>query len=906
MAVTPAHWKRLSPLLDAALDLDPAEREAWLAGLPQDQADLREPLRELLAGRPGIETDDFLNRLPPFSAAPQALTLTEGSVVGPYRLLRELGAGGSASVWLAERVDGAIQRKVALKLPHLGLVDRGIAERIARERDILAGLEHPNIARLYDAGVDERGRPYMAIEFVDGVSPDEYCRAHHLDLRAKLELFVRILRAVAFAHARLIVHRDLKPSNILVAAGAEVRLLDFGIARLLQPDTGARPAIERAAPWPTIVGGAALTPAYAAPEQFTRAPVTVATDVYSLGVILYELLTGASPYAPDGRSLGAYEHEVLHAEPPLMSRTARPAESAPLRGDLDAIVAKALEKKPQDRYASVEAFANDIERHLASQPIDARPRSFAYVARKFARRNALPLAIGVAVIAVLTGALGVAAVQWRDAERQRAMAVERLANAQAASLFTSTVLIEGMQPGESLSFEQLIERSEEIARQAGRNDVRTRVFAADFLATWYRANGQYRKADALLTSTIDSLPADRPELGKALRCARAEIWAQLGRGDEGRLVLDREIATPGSDEAVQAGCLIGRSYFAAAAGDGAGAMDFGRRALASYEASGVENMYARMEILLGIGAAYGLTNDYESAHRQYVESLQLLERNGRERGRAAANLHDEWASVWMNSGNFVRALEELDRSFDILRELTPNADLSDDRRRYRRARILAQLGRFAEADAEVAGARMLSETRGNVVTIAGVQLAAAEIALSRGDFEEALKLLDGAGGKMRAANLPPGHVLHTRYTMWRGATLLGLQRHAEAREQFTNAIAGYEARECCHPQISFALSQRAEARLEEGDVAEARGDADRARELAQSSGKDSFSRFTGHAWYVTARIEESRGNARAARDAYAKAAVQLAGSIGDAHPETLRAREAIRRVSNHLTTQNHD
>jgi len=296
MPIAATDWKRLSPLLDAALDLEPAERAAWLASLPAENADLREPLSELLAGRAAVETDDFLKRLPEFSAVPRALTLGPESIVGPYRLLRELGTGGTSSVWLAERVDHSIQRKVALKLPHLGLIDRGIAERIVREREILAGLEHPNIARLYDAGIDERGRPYLALEYVDGVPPDEYCRSAGLDLREKLALFLNILRAVAFAHARLIVHRDLKPNNILIAGDCDVRLLDFGIARLLQPDSPNHAQHTMA--------GAALTPAYAAPEQFTAQAVTVATDVYSLGVILFEMLTGASPYAPDGHSLG--------------------------------------------------------------------------------------------------------------------------------------------------------------------------------------------------------------------------------------------------------------------------------------------------------------------------------------------------------------------------------------------------------------------------------------------------------------------------------------------------------------------------------------------------------------------------------------------------------------------------
>ena len=336
---------------------------------------------------------------------------------------------------------------MALKLPHLGLVDRGIEQRIAREREILAGLEHPHIARLYDAGVDERGRPYLALEYVDGVPPDEYCRAERLNLREKLALFLNILRAVAFAHARLIVHRDLKPNNILIAAGCDVRLLDFGIARLLQPDTSVR--AQQAANH-TLIGAAALTPAYAAPEQFTGQPVTVATDVYSLGVILFELLTGASPYAPARplarrlRTRGAARGAAADEPRGPSCRGWRD-----LRGDLDAIVAKALEKKPADRYASVEAFALDIERHLAAEPIAARPRSFAYVARKFLRRNAWPLVdrgVSVHGAARVRARLRRVAVARRRAAARHGGGTARRIRA-AAEQFTSTVLIEGMQPG---------------------------------------------------------------------------------------------------------------------------------------------------------------------------------------------------------------------------------------------------------------------------------------------------------------------------------------------------------------------------------------------------------------------------------------------------------------------------
>ena len=892
MPIAAADWKRLSPLLDAALDLAPAERAAWLAALPAEHADLREPLNELLAGRAAVETDDFLNRLPEFSAIPQALTLGPGSIVGPYCLLRELGAGGTSSVWLAELVDQSIQRRVALKLPHLGLVDRGIAERIARERQILASLEHPNIARLYDAGIDERGRPYLALEYIDGVPPDEYCRSAGLDIGAKLALFLNILRAVAFAHARLIVHRDLKPNNILIAGDCDVRLLDFGIARLLQPDNGLLPQH-------TMAGAAALTPAYAAPEQFTGLPVTVATDVYSLGVILFEMLTGSSPYAPAGRSLGAYEHEVLYVEPPLASRTARPAEVGELRGDLDAIVAKALEKAPADRYASVEAFARDIEHYLAREPVAARPRSFAYVARKFLRRNAVSVVLAFTVVLILSVALGMAAWQWRDAEQQRAMAVERLANSQAAAMFTSTVLIEGMQPGESLSFEQLIARSEEIARQTGRDDLRTRIFATDFLASWYRANGLYRNAEAVLTRTLESLPPESQALGAALRCARAELWSQLGRADDALATLTRELAANIADDSIASQCLLSRATLALNSGDAGGALDFAERALEHFEVAGVDTIYGRSDILQFLGAAYGLHDEFDAAHASYRQALELLTAGGRGRGRAAANVREDWSSVWMNAGNPKRALAETDAAWDIIRELAPSAQISD-LRIYRRARILGQLGRHEESMAVFEQARTLAAGRGNIVIVTGALIGEADLYLQQGRLDDASKLLDSALVSLHAANLGENHVLRTRYLMTRATVLAAQNRAADARNVLTQAIRSYEAQGCCRAHIALAHALRGELALADHDLATAADAAAQARELAPAIEAESFSRFTGRAWYVTGLVYERQHKLREARDAFATATVQFAGALSDVHPETLRAREAILRASSQL------
>ena len=895
MSIAVTHWKRLSPLLDAALDLPPPERDAWLAALPPEHADLRPALEELLAARRAIETGDFLDRLPAFSATPGGVFLEAGNTVGPYRLLRELGAGGTATVWLAERVDGSIQRQVALKLPHVALVDRGLEQRISRETEILARLEHPNIARLYDAGVDEAGRPWLALEFVDGLPPDQYCRAAKLGLAAKLELFLAILRAVAFAHAHLIVHRDLKPNNILVAPGGNVRLLDFGIARLLQPDAPAR-AASQAMPQPTMVGAAALTPAYAAPEQFTAQPITVATDVYSLGVILFEMITGASPYLPKGHSLGAYEHEVLQAEPPLMSRVARPAAAAALRGDLDAIVAKALEKSPADRYASVEAFAQDIERHLAAEPVAAQPRSFVYLTRKFVRRNAVALSVGGLVVCVLGAALALAANQWIAAERQRAMAVDRLADSDAAVEFTSTVLIEGMQPGESLTFEDLIARSEEIARQAGRDDLRTRIFATDFLSSWYGANGLTRNAESILTQAIDSLAGEPAQLGAALRCRRAVIWARMGRRQDALTALEAELAANYADDAVASKCLVARANLALTGGDGDGALRFAHAGLRRFELAGVDTVYGRSDILMLIGAAHGLRDEFPAAHEKYFEALRILGAAGRERGRAAANVHEDWSTVWMNQGNPRRALEATDLGWQIVRELSPGARIADSRL-YRRGRILAQLGRFDEAMDEFARARSLAVDRGNVLTLIGVTIGEADVAVAQGRLNAAAVQLDDATLEIRRTDLPVDHVLVSRHLVSSAAMHGARGNHVEARRLFTQAVSNYQARGCCRANQAWVLALRGEMALEDGDLDGAQADAKQARDLAPAVESESFSRFTGRAWYLTGLVHEQRRQVREARDAFATAAVQFAGALGDGHHDTALARAGMNRAT---------
>jgi len=423
----PEEVSELSRLLDAALALTPTARAAWLAELEESQSETVRHLRSMLAQTQATDTS-LLPRLPTVES--DDAVASAGERVGPYELVREIGRGGMGSVWLAERADGAFKRKVALKLPRL-VWAAGLSKRMAREREIGALLEHPHIARLYDAGVDEHGRPYIAMEYIDGQPIDAYCRG--LDLRAKLSLFLQVLNAVAYAHGRLVLHRDLKPGNVLVSADGQAHLLDFGIAKLLDEAAAGTQLTQEQ--------GRVLTLNYASPEQIAGRPLGVTADVYSLGVLLFEVLTGSLPYVSKRKSQGALEDAILAGDVPLASSRAQDKRQAKaLHGDLDAIIGKAIKRDPNERYPSVDALAADLQRYLDGRTIAARPDSAWYRLRKAIVRHRLPVAAATAVVVVALVGAGATLFQGRKvaAEAERT----RLATAFVSELFRMNALQE--------------------------------------------------------------------------------------------------------------------------------------------------------------------------------------------------------------------------------------------------------------------------------------------------------------------------------------------------------------------------------------------------------------------------------------------------------------------------------
>jgi serine/threonine protein kinase len=419
-------WNELSSLLDEAFAIPPEDRAAWLAALKSRNALCHDQLVRLLESDADAESAGFLGTLPVVDGTGEATEpgaagsgRIPGDRVGPYLLVRELGRGGMGTVWLAERSDGTFKRTVALKLPHLGFRDRALRERFDRERDILAALAHPNIARLYDAGVTADGQPFLALEYVAGLPITDYCNRHRLALRSRIELFLQVLDAAHYAHRNLVVHRDLKPTNVLVDDNGVAKLLDFGIAKLLE--SGGAPSAASDA---TQLGGHPMTPRYASPEQVEDGHVTTSSDVYSLGIMLYELLCGGLPYRLKHGTRVELQSAIISGDTIPPSRAAELRADSKrlareLRGDLDGVILKAIEKDPARRYPSAESFARDLTRYLRGEAVEARPASTFYRARKFVRRHRIGVGVAASVTLTVLGSLAFSIVQMRAAQRER-------------------------------------------------------------------------------------------------------------------------------------------------------------------------------------------------------------------------------------------------------------------------------------------------------------------------------------------------------------------------------------------------------------------------------------------------------------------------------------------------------
>ena len=516
--LNPDRWKEISPHLDHALSVSEEERAAWLETFRTQRPDLADLLERLLREHRALAQERFLEHPPLRPTDESALS---GQTIGAYRLISCIGRGGMGSVWLAERSDGRFERRVAVKFLNFAVATHGGAERFKREGSILGRLADPHIAELMDAGVTAKGEPYLVLEYVEGEQIDKYCNDRRLDVEVRIRLFLDVLSAVAHAHANLIVHRDLKPSNVLVRNDDQVKLLDFGIAKLLADDTSAEtPTLL------TMEGGGALTPMFAAPEQVTGGPVTTATDVYALGVLLYSLLTGHHPAGEGMQSAADLIKAIVETEPlraseasqsgdPISIAAKRSTTPDKLRrqvcGDLDTILGKALKKNPQERYGSVTAFAVDLSRFLLHEPISARRDSTAYRAAKFVRRHRAGVAVALGLVLLVVSFAVTQTIQLRRIARERDRAnrvTEYLTN-----MFKASDPSEAR--GNNITAREILDKASKEIDLGLAKDPELQGHMMYVMGDVYDDLGLYPNAESLLTRAVDIerdvLGANHPE-----------------------------------------------------------------------------------------------------------------------------------------------------------------------------------------------------------------------------------------------------------------------------------------------------------------------------------------------------------------------------------------------------------
>jgi len=545
-------WAKVAPLLDQALELGPAEREEFVAGVRAESPALAAELERLLVAEASPVPELFAHApIPEHYRRGLA-----GQAVGNYTLDRPLGHGGMSTVWLAHRTDGRFEGEVAVKLLNLALVGREGEDRFTQEGTLLARLTHPHIARLLDAGVTAGGQPFLVLEYVVGERIDRFADEGHATPQQRIALFLDVLNALAAAHANFIIHRDIKPSNILVTAEGWVKLLDFGIAKLVS-DT---PTSDDATTL-TDQGGRALTPDYAAPELARGDPVSAATDVYSAGVLLYVLLTGRHPTGEGCHTAAEHLRAVIEVEPLRLSEaavagerdvvaeraTARGTTPERLRrfcsGDLDIILAKTLKKAPAERYQSVAALADDLKRFQNHQPISARGDTWMYRARKFARRYRAAVAVAAAVCAVLVGSTIFSLRQLVVARRERDRAAAALKRSEASTAFESLVFRLIEPGGRPMTYRELLDKGREVLDRRFQGDPESRIQLGIQFAVHYQRDGDFENAMTLERNVVaiaDSI--GDPHWRARTRCEMAYVSAKRHQPDSA-LALVRDART---------------------------------------------------------------------------------------------------------------------------------------------------------------------------------------------------------------------------------------------------------------------------------------------------------------------------------------------------------------------------
>ena len=897
----PELWRRVSPHLERILEMPLAARTAYLEALRPDDASIASELAALIAAHEAASAEGFLERPP---GRPIIDSLRRGQALGAYSLVSEIGQGGMGTVWLAERVDGLFQRTVAIKFLNPALVGRGGEERFRREGGLLAQLTHPNIAQLIDAGVTAGGQPYLVIEYVDGEPIDRFCDGHKLRIEERLRLFFDVLGAVADAHARLIVHRDLKPSNVLVTHDGQVKLLDFGIAKLLdgQDPAAAETGLTRVGAW-------ALTPEYAAPEQVTGAPVSTATDVYALGVMLYELLSGRHPVAvpvhapldlvravvdtvPRPMAEGVGTGAAAGASGDIAGTRGTTAErlKATLSGDLDTIVSKAMKKDPTERYPSVASLAEDLRRYLRHDPIAARPDSAAYRARKFVRRNRAGVALaGLAALAVLGGVVA-ALYQARAAREERDYAIRQLTRAEALNDLNRFLLSGAAPLGRPLEVDELLQRAEQIARRQSAGGVEARVDLLLSVGDQYttldesdQARGVLELAYADAHATHDASLRARTACGLAGALAkggglpRAKQLAAAGLAElpaRKKFVLDRIY------------CLSMASYVAREDGSAATAIARIEEARALLAQSPYRSEIQDLSILMDVAESYSQAGRHADAAPVFERAAAVMTALGRDQTQQAGTLYNNWALSLDLSGRPRDAERIFRRAIEVSRVDASDGAVSP-MLLVNYGRSLRQLGRLEESARYAEEAYSRAKATGFEVVVNQSLLLRASVYREQGDLARSAAMLREVEPRLRQA-LPAGHPGFGGLLIERALTAQASGNSAGALGLIDQAYEIADAARRSHGALGYVprvLNRRAEIRNAAGQFAQAESDARLAlAQLDEILPADAESGLRGDAYLSLGRALVAEGKRDEGKRALQEASRQLTSALGPDHP----------------------
>jgi len=897
--LNPEQWRILNPYIDEALELSPEQRATWLMALRERDPHLADLVEQFLQDQHRVRQEGFLE-----NSLLRPSDDLAGQSIGAYTLMSQIGQGGMGDVWLARRSDGRFERHAAIKFVSIALSGRSGEERFKREGSVLGRLTHPHIAELLDAGVSPRGRPYLILEYVDGKPLDQYCDERKLGIEARIRLFLDVLAAVAHAHANLIVHRDIKPSNVLVSKDGEVKLLDFGIAKLLESE-----GESAAATLLTREGGAALTPQFAAPEQLCGNPVTTATDVYALGVLLYLLLVGQHPTGPGPHSTAELVKAIVETEPLQASNAIASSKSRDtaeqrgttaenlrrvLRGDLDTIVGKALKKSPQERYGSVTGFADDLRRYLNHEPISARPDTLAYRTAKFVRRNRTGVALaGLAVAAVIAGVTGTL-IQARTARRQRDFAYRQLARAEKVRDLNEFLLTDASSTGRPITVDELIGREEHIIeRENYSNDPVDHVEMLVSIGAQYLEKDEREQATRVLQEAyrISRQLQDHSARARA-SCELAIPVNQAGESDRSESLLQEGLQELPNDPQFALDRIFCLRIGAGQNGKNDARRDLARGLAAeqALKTAPYSSDYLRMNILIDLGTSYEGTGQLRESLAAYEQGWALTTVLGYDDTASAAGALTGWGRALLDAGRPLEAERRLSQEMKLLslkpEEAPPGvvifyADTVDQLGRPDEGiAYLEALGKRARPESVRMGTCLTHETR---------------IFLDKRDYSRAAATLSKLEPLLQRI-LPPGYFAFGTIASEK-STLAQAQGDLPKALQFADqaiSITESSVNAGSYGAVGLPIMyyRRSDVELALAQTEKARVDAEQSLKLLDTAlGPDMLSANRGRAYLALARVLQSQGKSDEAHAAFVSAAENLEKTLGSDHSESRAAKQ---------------